>query len=83
MLQVVLLVLPHPIMYEPVTSIVVSVALPVVVANHDSRIGSSSQGFPLPLPKWTAQDGSAYHMGAYAMYPYQRKGRRHETFSHR
>ena len=36
MLQVVLLVLPHPIIFEPVTSI--SVALPVVVANPDTRL---------------------------------------------
>jgi hypothetical protein len=36
MLQMVLLVLPHAIMYEPVTSI--NVALPVVVANPDARL---------------------------------------------
>ena len=36
MLQVVFLVLPHPIIYEPVTSI--SVALLVVVTNPDSRL---------------------------------------------
>ncbi len=36
MLQVVFLVLPHAIMYEPVTS--TSIALPVVVANPDSRL---------------------------------------------
>ena len=36
MLQVVLLVLPHAILYEHVTSI--SVALLVVVANPDSRL---------------------------------------------
>ena len=43
MLQVVLLVLPPPTIDEPVHASVGSVAL-TVVANPDSRIGSSSQG---------------------------------------
>ena len=67
MLQVVLLVLPPPTSDEPVHAIVGSVALPVVVAIPDWRNGSSSQGVPLPLPQWTAQDGSASHLRACAL----------------